>query len=260
MQAFDALVASLDTRGIRESHLYSMLQSIEPIFKEAIGRKKCSSVEPPPERVLKNESNGIISPNCNNEFGSPCSTLSGVASDNTVAYSDIFKIELGRNDAEKIALSKRAHVFIKWMWKECDNHQYTCAMKYGKKRLPELIQSCDYCYQIHLVDDRHCSSCHRTFKPIHNFLEHLSQCEEKHRTDPNWKMQTADNSIPLGSRLLKLLLASIEVCNSFSVSEIIFVLCKQFYLKLIMTTFCRLPCQLNLYSRFGRMGIENLGV
>jgi hypothetical protein len=223
MQAFDALVASLDMRGIRESHLYSMLQSIEPSFKEAIGRKKSSSVEHPPERVLKNGSNEIISSNGSNEFGSPCNTLFAVASDNTVAYSDSFKIELGRNDAEKIGLSKRAHVFIKWMWKECYNRQYTCAMKYGKKRLPELIQSCDYCYQIHVAEERHCSSCHRTFKPIHNFSEHLSHCEEKQRTDPNWKMQTADNSIPLGLRLLKLLLASIEVCNAFLIREIAFV-------------------------------------
>ncbi|XP_062180404.1 homeobox-DDT domain protein RLT2-like [Phragmites australis] len=209
-ETFEALVASLDSRGLRESHLHSMLQSIEPTFKEAIGRKKCASLELSAGLLLKNGSNEIISPNRSNEFGSPCSTLSGIASDNAMACSDTFKIEIGRNDVEKIAISKRAYVFLKWMWRECYNQQSTCALKYGKRRCSELIQSCDYCYQIYLAEGRHCSSCHKTFKPIHNFLEHSSQCEEKQRTDPNWKMQTADNSVPIGLRLLKLLLATIE--------------------------------------------------
>lgn len=209
MQAFEALVASLDTRGIRESHLHSMLQSIEPTFKEAVERKKCASLEHTTGQTLKNGSNE--SPNCNNEFGSPCSTLSVVASDNLMAYSDTFKIEIGRNEAEKNSISKRASVFLKWMWRECYGHQPTYAMRYGKKRCPELIQSCDHCYQIYLAEERHCSSCHKTFKPIHNFLEHSSQCEGKQRTDLNWKTQFVDLSVPVGLRLLRLLLATIEV-------------------------------------------------
>ncbi|AQK92148.1 Putative homeodomain-like transcription factor superfamily protein [Zea mays] len=206
-EAFEALVASLDTRGIRESHLHSILQSIEPTFKEAVERKRCANLEHPTGRTSENGSNE--SPNCNNEFGSPCSTLSGVASDNLMAHSDIFKIEVGRNEAEKNSISKRASVFLKWIWRECYSHQSTYAMRYGKKRCPELIHSCDYCYQIYLAEERHCS-CHKTFKHIHNFLEHSSQCEEKQRTDPNWKMQTVDLSVPVGLRLLRLLLATIE--------------------------------------------------
>ncbi|KAL5232410.1 hypothetical protein ABZP36_031186 [Zizania latifolia] len=211
IEAFDALLSSLDTRGVRESHLHSMLQSIEPTFKEAIGRRKrYASIEPSAGRVLKNGSSEIISPNHSNDFGSPCSTLSGLTSDNAMARSDSFKIELGRNDLEKIAISKRAHVFVKWMWMECNNHQSTCAMKYGKKRCSELMQCCDSCYQIYLAEETHCASCHKTLKSIHNISEHSSQCEEKRRMDPNWKMQISDNSVPIGLRLLKLLLAIIE--------------------------------------------------
>ncbi|BAF18235.2 Os05g0562400 [Oryza sativa Japonica Group] len=210
IETFDALVSSLDTRGIRESHLHSMLQSIEPTFKEAIGRKRCASIEPSAGRVLKNGTSEIISPNHSNEFGSPCSTLSGVATDSAMAYSDSFRIELGRNDVEKTAISERADLFIKWMWKECNNHQPTCAMKHGKKRCSELIQCCDFCYQIYLAEETHCASCHKTFKSIHNISEHSSQCEEKRRTDPNWKMQISDYSVPVGLRLLKLLLATVE--------------------------------------------------
>lgn len=216
MQTFDALVSSLDTRGIRESHLHSMLQSIEPTFKEAIGRKRCASIEPSAGRVLKNGTSEIISPNHSNEFGSPCSTLSGVATDSAMAYSDSFRIELGRNDVEKTAISERADLFIKWMWKECNNHQPTCAMKHGKKRYSELIQCCDFCYQIYLAEETHCASCHKTFKSIHNISEHSSQCEEKRRTDPNWKMQISDDSVPVGLRLLKLLLATVEVKQHIS--------------------------------------------
>ncbi|KQK04896.1 homeobox-DDT domain protein RLT2 isoform X2 [Brachypodium distachyon] len=210
-EAFDALVASLDTRGIRESHLHSMLQSIESAFKDAIGRRKCATVEHPAGSILRNGSSEIISPNHSNEFGSPCSTLSGVVSDNTKVYSDSFKIELGCDDLEKVAILKRASMFLKWMWRECNNHQSTCAMKYGKKRCSELIQQCDSCYQIYSTEEMHCSSCHKTFKSVHSLSEHASQCDEKWRTDPDWKMQISDDSIPIRLRLLKLLLASIEV-------------------------------------------------
>uniref|UniRef100_A0A0E0L5Q8 Uncharacterized protein n=1 Tax=Oryza punctata TaxID=4537 RepID=A0A0E0L5Q8_ORYPU len=63
---------------------------------------------------------------------------------------------------------------------------------------------------IYLAEETHCASCHKTFKSIHNISEHSSQCEEKRRTDPNWKMQISDDSVPVGLRLLKLLLATVE--------------------------------------------------
>ena len=37
-QSFDALLASLDVRGLRESHLLSVLQMIEMSFKETVRR------------------------------------------------------------------------------------------------------------------------------------------------------------------------------------------------------------------------------
>ncbi|KAL6615773.1 hypothetical protein ACP70R_038043 [Stipagrostis hirtigluma subsp. patula] len=208
-EAFDSLLASLDTRGSREAQLHSMLQIIEPTFKEAIKRRS-AAIEQSAGRHLKNGGSDMIRATYHNEFGSPSSTLSSAASDSTAAYSDSFKIELGRNDVEKTAISKRADGFLKWMWKECYNQQLTCAIKYGKKRCSELMHSCNCCYQIYLAEERHCSSCHKTFKSIHNFSEHTAQCEEKRRTDPNWNMQIADYSVPVGIRLLKLHLATIE--------------------------------------------------
>ncbi|XP_040376666.1 homeobox-DDT domain protein RLT2-like [Oryza brachyantha] len=209
-EAFDSLVASLDTRGSREAQLHSMLQRIESTFKEAIKRKNGAVVEQSAGRYLKNGAMEMIRASSRSEFGSPSSSLSGVTSDSAMAFSDSFKIELGRNDVEKTAISKRADGFIRWMWRECNDLKLTCAMKCGKKRCSELIHSCNYCYQIYLIEERHCSSCHMIFKSIHNFSDHTSQCEEKRRTDHNWKMQTADHSVPVGMRLLKLQLSTIE--------------------------------------------------
>ncbi|KAF0917404.1 hypothetical protein E2562_017855 [Oryza meyeriana var. granulata] len=209
-EAFDSLVASLDTRGSREAQLHSMLQRIEPTFKEAIKRKKSAAVEQSAGRYLKNGATEMIRASYRSEFGSPSSSLSGVTSDSATAYSDSFKIELGRNDVEKAVISKRADGFIRWMWRECNDRKLTCAMEYGNKRCSELMHSCNYCYQIYLAEERHCSSCHKIFKSIHNFSDHASQCEEKRRTDHNWKMQTADHSVPIGMRLLKLQLSTIE--------------------------------------------------
>lgn len=210
MQAFDSLVSSLDTRGSREAQLHSMLQMIEATFKEAVKRK--NAIEQSSGRNIKNGATEMIRASFRSEFGSPSSTFS-VASDGATAYSDSFKIELGRNDFEKNAISKRADGFLKWMWRECYDQDLTCAAKYGKKRCSMLIHSCKFCYQMYLAEEGHCSSCHKTFKSIHNFSEHTAQCEEKRRMDPNWKMQISDYSVPIGVRLLKLQLASIEVVS-----------------------------------------------
>ncbi|KAG8055907.1 hypothetical protein GUJ93_ZPchr0001g29646 [Zizania palustris] len=209
-EAFDSLVASLDTRGSREAHLHSMLQRIEPTVREAIKRRKSAVIEQSAGRYLKNGATEMIRASYRSEFGSPSSSLSGVASDNATAHSDSFKIELGRNDVEKTAISKRADGFLRWMWREFNDHQLTCALKYGNSRCSELIHSCNHCYQICLPEERHCSSCHKTFKSICNFSDHSSQCEEKRRTDHNWKMQNADYSVPIGMRMLKLQLSNIE--------------------------------------------------
>ncbi|XP_072950973.1 homeobox-DDT domain protein RLT2-like isoform X1 [Typha angustifolia] len=214
-EAFDALVSSLDTRGIRESHLVSMLQRIESTFKESIRRKKCANYTSSVGDLVKaGVTEMSSSPECNTGFDSPSSAICGLPSD-TVEYSESFKIELGRNDAEKGAILKRYQGFLKWMWKESYNPYIICALKYGKKRCSNLLHTCDICYQTYLAEEKHCPSCHKTIKAVHNsdanFSEHVSQCDEKRKTDPNWRTQISDSSIPIGIRLLKAHLAVIEV-------------------------------------------------
>ncbi|XP_008811888.2 homeobox-DDT domain protein RLT2-like isoform X2 [Phoenix dactylifera] len=214
-EAFDALLSSLDTRGIRESHLHSMLQRIETTFKEAIRRKKCTTSLNSTEGPVKAGANEMMSsPDCSTEFDSPSSTLCGLTSDGS-EFSTSFMIDLGRNEIEKSAALKRYQGYLKWMWKECYNPHILCAMKYGKKRCSELLQTCHFCYQSYLAEERHCPSCHKTFKTFYNadanFSEHVTMCEEKRKMDPECKIQVSDSSLPIGINLLKAQLAVIEV-------------------------------------------------
>ncbi|XP_009415249.2 homeobox-DDT domain protein RLT2 isoform X1 [Musa acuminata AAA Group] len=215
-EVFDALLAALDTRGIRESHLHSMLQRVETTFKEAIRRSKKSfnSAVSVGDHVKIGVPKMMVSPDCSMELDSPSSTLCGLASD-ALEKSTSFKIELGRNEVEKTAALKRYQGFLRWMWKECYNPYMLCAMKYGKKRCSELLHTCNSCFQSFLAEERHCPFCHKTFKAFHNsdaiLSEHVALCETKRKSDPDWKPQLSDSTLPIGIRLLKAQLSMIEV-------------------------------------------------
>ncbi|PON60635.1 Octamer-binding transcription factor [Trema orientale] len=215
-EAFDALLMSLDTRGIRESHLRLMLQKIETSFKENVRRSmKYSSITGRGVTVVKCETDGMkYSPDFPASFDSPGSIVSGVNSDpDMVETSSSFRIELGRSETEKKAALRRYQDFQKWMWKECFNSSALRAMKYGKKRAAQLLDTCDFCLSSYYFEDSHCVSCHQTFHATGNDLEfsqHIIQCKEKRKSDPG-NIHVLDSSLPLGSRLLKALLAVIEI-------------------------------------------------
>ncbi|CAL9187124.1 unnamed protein product [Musa hybrid cultivar] len=214
-EAFDALLAALDTRGIRESHLHSMLQRIESTFKEAIRRnKKFVSSDLVGDPVITGLTKTSSSPDCSMELDSPSSSLCGLASD-ALENSSSFRIELGQSKAEISAAVRRYQGLFRWMWKECYNPYQLCAMKYGKKRCSELLHTCDSCFQSFSAEERHCPSCHKTFKAFHNsdaiFSEHMPLCEQKRKSDPEWKLQVSDSSLSIGIRLLKAQLSMIEV-------------------------------------------------
>ncbi|OVA11509.1 Homeobox domain [Macleaya cordata] len=214
-EAFDTLLASLDTRGIRESHLHSMLQKIEVSFKEAVRRNfKCKNLVDPTEASIKIEASEMASsPDRSAGTESPSSTVCGLGSD-TVDESPSFKIELGRTKSEKFNALKRYQDFQKWMWKECFNPSILCAIKYGKKRCSELLITCDFCHDSYFPKDNHCPVCHRMFGNFSNILkfsDHVNQCEEKRKMDPDWNVHGSDSSLPLRIRLLKAQLALTEV-------------------------------------------------
>ncbi|KAJ0971612.1 hypothetical protein J5N97_019571 [Dioscorea zingiberensis] len=214
-EAFDALLASLDIRGLRESHLHSMLQRIEKTFKETIQRRKhCfNSVEPVGSLGKTGATEVPSRSDCGRELGSPSSTLCGLNAD-PLEYSSSFRLDLGRDEGERNAALRRYQGFLQWMWQESYNPSILCAMKYGRKRCPELLQTCQMCYQSYFAEERHCSTCHKTLKMMHNtdanFSEHVVLCEEKRKKDPDGKIFVSD-STPIRIRLLKAQLSLIEV-------------------------------------------------
>lgn len=201
-------MSSLDTRGIRESNLHSMLQRIEPTFKQAnkIRRETIS------ESVKTDLGQGIdSSPNSSNYLDSPRSSMLSSSSDamDAAQVSDSFKIQIGCTSSERLDISKRYGGFVKWLWAECYNARVLCAVQYGKKRCSELLQACEICYRTYLAEDNHCPSCHEDFKAYINFSEHLLECEEKMRVP---KIKEVPNKTAIGMELLKAQLAFVEVC------------------------------------------------
>ncbi|XP_059452338.1 homeobox-DDT domain protein RLT2 isoform X1 [Corylus avellana] len=213
-EGFDALLSSLDVRGVRESHLHTMLQKIEMSFKESVRRNMhCANMRRHNGDSVKTEAIEMPpGPDCSIGTDSPRSTVC-VSDSDMSETSTSFAIELGRNEGEKNDALKRYQDFEKWMWKECFNSSVLCAMKYGKKRCTQLLGTCDYCHDIYSFEDNHCPSCHKTYSSSGsslNFSEHVSQCEEKPKVGPHCTW-CGSLSAPVQIRLLKLLLALVEV-------------------------------------------------
>ena len=215
MQGFDALSSSLDVRGVRESHLHTMLQKIEMSFKESVRRNICSA------KMGRHSGDSVkteaieMTPGPDYSIGTDSPRSSVCAADSDMSEtSTSFAIELGRNESEKNHALKRYQDFEKWMWKDCFNSSVICAMKYGKKRGLQLLGTCDYCHDVYYFEDNHCPSCHKTYSENNlNFSVHVSLCEEKPKVDPQYIWHGSLSS-PLRIRLLKVQLSLIEVMSS----------------------------------------------
>lgn len=142
---------------------------------------------------------------------SPSSAVCGSNSD-TWEPSLSFRIDLWKNETEKMNAFKRYQELQVWMWKECFNSSTLCAMKSGRKGFTPLLGICDFCLDSFIFEESNCPSCHRTFGTFGNrlnYLESVNQCEEKRKVNP--KNLVSDSSFPLQIRLIKALLSFIEV-------------------------------------------------
>ncbi|XP_021902107.1 homeobox-DDT domain protein RLT1 [Carica papaya] len=212
-QAFEALLSSLDTRGVRESHLCIMLQKIETAFKENIRRNLLpASTVTSSGAIMKSEALDLdSSPDCPAAADSPSSAICTFNPD-TLQTSSSFNVELGRNESEKKSAMKRYQDFQRWIWSECYNSLPLYARKFGKKRCMQLLVTCELCLDSYLLEDSHCLPCHQTFSTGNNkfkLSEHETQCEKRRKLDPK-DSDMMDSSSPLGIRLLKSLLAFME--------------------------------------------------
>ncbi|XP_039038394.1 homeobox-DDT domain protein RLT1-like isoform X3 [Hibiscus syriacus] len=205
-EAFDALLSTLDARGIRESQLKIMLQKIETSFKENVCRNlRCVAAINRSGNSTENEASEIdYSPDFPASFDNASDAICGLNSDASEALSS-FKVQLGTNENEMKSALNRYQDFQRWMWKECFNCSTLCAMKYGKKRSVQLFVVCD------VPEEMHCFHCHQTFGSIiksSNFPER--KCNETKKLGNEYTC-TLDSSIPSGISLLKSLCAIVEV-------------------------------------------------
>ncbi|GMG98559.1 hypothetical protein Nepgr_000399 [Nepenthes gracilis] len=211
-EAFDALLESLDVRGVRESHLHALLQKIEPLFKETLKKQQLrTDVAKRSEDSVKTEASSRLDNGGTSE--SPSSTVCALNS-YSPEPSSTFHIECGKNKLELGNALKRYKEFEEWMWKECFSSSVLSAIKYGKKRCTQLLGICDSCHDLYFFEGKHCPTCHKTFMSLdekYNFSQHIDLCEEKFKGNPDWTLRGLDSRSPLRIRLLKAQLASVEV-------------------------------------------------
>ncbi|XP_048328593.1 homeobox-DDT domain protein RLT2 isoform X2 [Ziziphus jujuba] len=213
-EGFDALLASLDVRGIRESQLHTMLQKIGVSFKKIVKKSMLhDNVGRECEHNVKKETVEMtLHPDFSIGNDSPSSTVC-LADSDMLETSTSFVIELGRNEIEKNSALKRYQDLEKWIWKECFSSSMICAIKDGKKRCKQLLNICDYCSSIYSSEDNHCPSCHRIYATSEsgfNFSEHLAQCKRKLKLEEHCALH-GSSFVPQRIRMLKMLLSLVEV-------------------------------------------------
>ncbi|EXB54945.1 Homeobox protein [Morus notabilis] len=193
-EGFDVLLASLDIRGVRESHLQMMLQKVEISFKKAVRKKMLhANVRKQSEDAKLEAFETTPHPNFSIRPDSPSSTLCSANSDVSES-STSFEIELGRNKNESNGALKRYQDLERWIWKECYSSSMLCAIKQGKKRCKQLLEICDDCHSIYSSEEDHCPSCHMTYGTLERgirFSEHVAQCiEERKVSVPSEALQS----------------------------------------------------------------------
>ncbi|KAI4322719.1 hypothetical protein L6164_022386 [Bauhinia variegata] len=206
-EGFDALMASLDVRGMRESHLHMMLNRIKTSFKESIKRNVPNAMRMQNVDLLKTKSVEM-------SRGQVCSAISSacnIGSDESET-STSFLIQIGKNENDKKDAFRRYQDFEKWMQMECLNSSVLFATTYGKKRCSQLLGMCDYCRNVAFTEEVPCSSCHRTLRTCNsnfNSAEHLAQKDIKVKAITDYPFLLSP-SCPLRMRLLKVLFSVLE--------------------------------------------------
>ncbi|KAK4484462.1 hypothetical protein RD792_007045 [Penstemon davidsonii] len=195
-KGFDALLSSLDTRGLREYHLHLMLRKIESSFKRTVKRNlPCTnSGEHVCDEVKKEFLDVRPKLDCYSSMDSPKSSS-----------------ESSAHVREEININERHKDFEKWMWEECFNLNKLGALKRGRLRCSRLLEICNNCHAVFSCEDNHCPYCHKTYDTsdrIFKFPEHVIQC--KTNLSKEFDRVLVDSSLPPRIRLLKAQLATIE--------------------------------------------------
>ncbi|KAG8364736.1 hypothetical protein BUALT_Bualt18G0029700 [Buddleja alternifolia] len=212
-EGFDALLSSLDIRGIRESHLHSMLRKIEASFKGTAKRNLLCRISGEHVYSEVNKEVPELRPthDCYANTDSPKSIIYESHS-NSPQPSISFAIELDKIGTEQNDLMNSYKDFEKWMWEECFDSNLLVALKCGRQRCELLLEICSCCHSLFSREDRHCRSCYMTYSTYEksfNILEHVS--EFKRKVNEVFDRGFFNLSLPPRVRLLKAQLAIIEV-------------------------------------------------
>lgn len=197
---------SLDTRGLRESHLHIMLRQSETSFKENLRKNLQSSVDetgvvPKIEATERSSNAHCIETSrrgSNSDMEDPSSSL---------------RVEFGVNETEKINAFRRYQELESWMWKECFNSFKLCAMKNGQKAITPVLGICDFCLNTFIFEENKCPSCNRTCSTFSNrfiYLEPAIQCENQKEINYTNSVDS-DPFFTFQIRIIKSLLAFVEV-------------------------------------------------
>lgn len=188
----------MDIRGIRESHLHSVLQNIGPTFKET-ARKNSSSLH----------SDGHVIVDVKKEVKLDlCSAIdSPTALACTSSSPGPLMPNLVDNGAEENDMNRRYKDF-EWIQKECFASNVFRALRHGTLR-QQLLEICNSCQILFSWEENHCPSCHKTYctsKETLNFAEHVAKCNSE-----EFDYVLFDLSLPPRIVLLKVQLSTIEV-------------------------------------------------
>lgn len=196
---------SLDTRGLRESHLHIMLRQSETSFKENLQKNVQSSVD---ETVVPKIEAIEMS------YNDPCIDTSKRGSNSDMEEpSSSLRVELGVNETEKINAFRRYQDLESWMWKECFSSSKLCAMRNGQKAITPVLGICDFCLNTFIFKENKCPSCDRTCSTFDDrsiFLEPAIQSEYQKKINSTNPL-VADPFFTFQIRTLKSLLAFVEV-------------------------------------------------
>lgn len=216
MQVFDSLLASLDVRGTRESHLHMMLKRIEMSFKKSLRRniENCNMRMQNGDTVKKLETEAVEMAT-NKDFSANICCPTSVCIDDLDASetSTSFMVHLGRNEVDNKDAAMRYCDFERWMRKECLNSSVLRGMQSGRKRCNQLLAMCYLCHHVYFFGGTTCPSCYKSFTSSTNESKSSSECLA--RSEGKINMGTHYYHVsPLRTRLLKILLSDVEVTQS----------------------------------------------
>lgn len=229
-EAFDALMANLDTRGIREANLHGVLLKLEHSIKQAMRKSVATAARWSANERDSKATHFLMGKSPKNQLPLSCHTgyvSEGSSGDGTVVpgidlssrHAGGIPIQLNNTPAERQGALERYGEFDKWIWsKHKPVVSGLIASKRGKKRSCDLLASCEVCHEFYWPRDKHCPHCHATYEGFpkadakFSYHVHVHDCEEKwKRSDASWKLQGPSTSLPSRVQLLKAHILALEV-------------------------------------------------